>query len=158
MLKNPYVDVFGHPGANCYRFDYERVVPLFKDSGKYIEFNASSVTFREGAAENMFTIAKLCKEHRVEVIVNTDAHSPFRVGEFEKATEDVYKRQVLALVAALSVAVGASNRLYEWLTAVVKGCFAPLTLALLPLLYVLYKRATNGGEKRRGGARGEAVH
>ena len=64
----------------------------------------------------------------------------------------------LALVAALSVAVGASNRLYEWLTAVVKGCFAPLTLALLPLLYVLYKRAANGGEKRRGGARGEAVH
>ena len=87
LLKNPYVDVFGHPGANCYRFDYERVVPLFKDSGKYIEFNASSVTFREGAAENMFIIAKLCKEHRVEVIVNTDAHSPFRVGEFEKATD-----------------------------------------------------------------------
>mgnify|MGYP002233279482 CR=1 FL=1 len=84
LLKNPYVDVFGHPGANCYRFDYERVVPLFKDSGKYIEFNASSVTFREGAAENMFTIAKLCKEHRVEVIVNTDAHSPFRWGNLKR--------------------------------------------------------------------------
>ena len=87
LLKNPYVDVFGHPGANCYRFDYEAVIPRFKDSGKYIEFNAASVTFREGAAENMLTVANLCKKHRVEVIVNTDAHSPVRVGEFGTALD-----------------------------------------------------------------------
>lgn len=64
----------------------------------------------------------------------------------------------LSLVAALSAAVGASSRLYEWLTALVKGCFAPLTLALLPLLYVFYKRTVGRGGKTRGGARGEAVH
>ena len=87
MLKNPYIDVFGHPGPNNFKFDYDYVVPKFKDSGKYIEFNASSFTFRAGAKENMRYVAKLCAKHGVEVVVNSDSHSPFNVGDVQIALD-----------------------------------------------------------------------
>ena len=85
MLKNPYIDVFGHPGPDLFAFDYEEIVPKFKDSGKYIEFNASSFTFRPGAMDNMKKVAKICMDKKIEVVVNSDAHSAFVLGKVDIA-------------------------------------------------------------------------
>lgn len=85
IAKNPHVDVIGHSGDQRYAFDYEKVMPIFKEYGKIVEINNSSVFSRPGAKDNCKTIAALCKKYQVPVVVNTDSHFAPNIGRFEEA-------------------------------------------------------------------------
>jgi len=87
VAENPRVHVIGHCGTEDFRFDYERVLPVFGEKGKLVEINSHSFCARRGARENCREIALLCKKHRVPIVVNSDAHFHASVGEVKEALQ-----------------------------------------------------------------------
>ncbi len=85
VAKNPHIDVIGHCGDQRFRFDYERVIPVFKEYGKLVEINNHSFTSRPGSDVNCREIARLCKKYELPVVVSTDAHFCTEIGEFSKS-------------------------------------------------------------------------
>ena len=85
LAQNPCVDVIGHCGGENYRFDYEKVLPVFRENHKLVEINSHSFEARKGSKENCRIIAELCKQMRIPVVVNSDAHSCFSVGDVKNA-------------------------------------------------------------------------
>ena len=87
-LKNPYIKVLGHPDDGRYDFDPEAIVKQAKKYHVAIELNNSSLkpnSFRSSAKEIMTPVLKYCMEYRVPVIMNSDAHYSFDVGNHEYA-------------------------------------------------------------------------
>lgn len=87
IAENPLIDCIGHSGAQCYAFDYERVIPVFAEYGKVVEINNHSFRGRQGSKENCTRIAALCKKYRVPVVLSSDAHFALNVGVFDQALE-----------------------------------------------------------------------
>ncbi len=86
LAENPEIDVIGHSGRGVYRYDYEKVIPVFKKKGKLVEINSHSFDKKDAPA-NCRQIALLCKKYEVPVVVNSDAHSCFSVGDVGKALD-----------------------------------------------------------------------
>lgn len=87
LAKNPYIDVIGHSGTDFYAYDYEKAIPVFGENGKIVEINSHSFECRKGAAENCRRIAEICKKNNVQIVVNSDSHVCFSVGDFKNALE-----------------------------------------------------------------------
>lgn len=83
VAKDPRVNVIGHSGTAEFVYDYETVIPEFGRNGKLVELNESTFLGRQASIPNCTKIMKLCKKHRVPVIVNTDSHFSTQVGCFE---------------------------------------------------------------------------
>lgn len=84
-MENPHIKIIGHPDDNRYPLDYEKVVRAAKENSVLLEVNNSSLRpngYREGAWDNAKTMLELCKEYKVKVIFNSDAHICYDVGEF----------------------------------------------------------------------------
>lgn len=81
VCENPAVDVIGHPTTAMFPFDYEPVLKLFKEAGKLVELNESSLVWKPGALENAKTVYALCKKHEIPIVVNTDSHYSALVGK-----------------------------------------------------------------------------
>lgn len=84
-LKNPHVDCLGHMGNPVYSCDYEAIVKACKTYRKLVEINSNSFTVRPGSKENCKTIAKLCRQYQVPVILSSDAHSCYGVANHAEA-------------------------------------------------------------------------
>lgn len=87
LAQNPLVRLIGHSGSAEFEYDYERVIPEFGKAGKLVEINAHTFICRQKSIENCKTIAKLCAKYGVAVMVNSDAHSEFEVGEVSLALD-----------------------------------------------------------------------
>jgi putative hydrolase len=84
-MKNPYVKIIGHPDDSRFPLNYEEIVKAAKEYGVLLEVNNSSLnagSFRAGAWENVKIMLNLCKEYRVKVILGSDAHISYDVGNF----------------------------------------------------------------------------
>lgn len=86
-LKNPYVDILGHPGQSYYTIVPEEIVLAAKKHDKMIEINNNSFLVRKGSKENCAIIAKLCMKHNVRVCVSSDAHYHTAVGCVDEAAK-----------------------------------------------------------------------
>lgn len=82
IAKNPVVDCIGHCSTNGYLFDYEEGIRAFKRYDKIVELNESSIIHREGALENAKKILKICKDLKVPICINSDAHYCSLIGKF----------------------------------------------------------------------------
>ncbi len=88
VMENDLVDVIVHPGNPEYPIDIDKVLKKAKETYTLIEINNSSLWMsRKGSLKNCIHIAKLCKKYGVHVVVGSDAHISFDVGEFGKATK-----------------------------------------------------------------------
>ena len=87
IAKNPYVRMIGHSGTAEFAYDYERVIPEFGKNGKVVEINAHTFICRKTSVENCKKIAGLCQKYGVPVMVNSDAHSEFEVGQVQRALD-----------------------------------------------------------------------
>lgn len=87
LAKNPYVKIIGHSGTPKYKYDYEKVIPVFAQNGKLVEINNNTFNFRKSSCKNCVEIAKVCKRVGAPVIVNSDAHFSSRVGVVGNALE-----------------------------------------------------------------------
>lgn len=85
ISKNPKVNVIAHSGSELYKYDYEKVIPEFGANGKLVEINNATFNIRRDSIKNCKTIAQVCMKHSVPIVVNSDAHSSFQVGEHSKA-------------------------------------------------------------------------
>lgn len=82
-MKNPHINIIGHPDDSRFPIDYEKMVLAAKEHHVLIEINNSSLNpkgFRANSKENDLTILKLCKKHEVPVCLGSDAHVDSDVG------------------------------------------------------------------------------
>ncbi len=84
-IKNSYVTVIGHSGTADFEYDIDTVVKCAKEYNKCIEINNGTFKSRAKSIENCRKIALACKEHRVNVVIGSDAHSAYEVGVFDDA-------------------------------------------------------------------------
>lgn len=90
VMDNPNVLILGHPDDGRYPLDYEKVVKAAKETGTILELNNSSLapnSFRPGTWENDAKMLSLCKELKVPVLVDSDAHVDSDVGNHEFAEQ-----------------------------------------------------------------------
>lgn len=87
ICENPLVDVIGHPTTAMFPFDYEPILKLFKESGKLVELNESSLAWKRGAMENAKTFYAICKKYEIPIVVNTDSHYAGLIGKTPLAAQ-----------------------------------------------------------------------
>lgn len=71
VMKNPYVNIIGHPDDSYYPVDYRALVEGAKEHHVLLEVNNGSLTpggFRQNTKENSCKMLELCKEYKVPVI------------------------------------------------------------------------------------------
>lgn len=85
--KNNAVEILGHLGNPSYELDYEKILKKAKEKNIMIEINNSSVLgkSRKGSETNCKNIAKLCMKYKVKIILTSDSHVCFTIGNFDKA-------------------------------------------------------------------------
>lgn len=87
-IRNPLVNIIGHPDDGRIPLDYEKVVKAAKEYETLLEINNSSLSptgFRQNTRENDSIILKLCNKYRVPVVIGSDAHSDDVVAANERA-------------------------------------------------------------------------
>lgn len=82
---NPLVDIIGHCGNPTFEIDPEPVVAACAEHNTVIEINSSSFKVRPGSDVICRKVADLCRSYRVSVIISSDAHSKWQVGEHSAA-------------------------------------------------------------------------
>lgn len=89
-IKNPLINIIGHPDDRRFPLDYELVVKTAREYNVLIELNNSSLNpggFRENAREIDIAILNLCKKHGTSISLGSDAHISYDVGNFSFAEE-----------------------------------------------------------------------
>ena len=80
--------MMGHPESPDYAFDVDRVLPLWAERGKVVEFNEAHIfTGSQENRRNALRLAEACARWGVTVAVDSDAHSEWDVGCTSKAAE-----------------------------------------------------------------------
>lgn len=91
-MDNPNVNIIGHAGNPRFPIHEEELVKKAKEKNILIEINNSSfLTSRLGSDKTCSKLALLCKEYRVKIILNSDAHCCLRIGNFD-AAEEILKK------------------------------------------------------------------
>lgn len=95
-MKNPHVNIIGHPDDGRYPVDMQKLVYAAKENHVLLELNNASLNpagFRakEGAENNDIEMLKYCVEYKQPVIIGSDAHIEEDVAEFGYAL-DLLKR------------------------------------------------------------------
>lgn len=87
VMKNPYIDIIGHPDDDRFPIDYNVLVKTAREENVLLEVNNSSVghTDRKGAREHILQMLALCKEKKVAIVIGSDAHADTSVGNHEAA-------------------------------------------------------------------------
>lgn len=89
-MKNEKVCFVSHPDDDHTPLNYARLVQAALKYHAALEVNNSSLVkkeYRLNCYENYRTMLKLCKEYRVPIIVNSDAHDPSWVGKLDLAIQ-----------------------------------------------------------------------
>ncbi|HIT84781.1 MAG TPA: phosphatase [Candidatus Ornithomonoglobus intestinigallinarum] len=85
IVNDPRVDIICHSGTAAYPYDYERIIKLAGENNKLIEINNHSFAVRKSSIPNCRRIAELCKEHGTGIVVTSDAHISFDLGDYGHA-------------------------------------------------------------------------
>ncbi|MDY4694162.1 MAG: phosphatase [Blautia sp.] len=88
VMKNPYINIIGHPDDGRYEIDYELLVRGAREYGKVLELNNHSLQpdcTRKNALENDREMLKLCMKYQVPIVIDSDAHFDLLIGEFQEA-------------------------------------------------------------------------
>lgn len=87
-IRNPWVQIITHPGDGTAELLLEPIVLAAKESRTLLEINSSSLIpsrHKEKARPNNLEILRLCKRYEVPVILGSDAHISFSVGDYRYA-------------------------------------------------------------------------
>lgn len=89
-MKNPYVTILGHPDDARFPLDYDLLVRAAVEQRVALEVNNSSLhplSARQGAAENICLMLEKCKKYGARIILGSDAHICYAIGDFTQAQE-----------------------------------------------------------------------
>lgn len=84
-IENPAVDCVGHCGNPVFAIDPLPIVKACAKHKKLIEINSASFKVRPGSEFTCKKIAQLCAQYHVKIVINSDAHSKWQVGEHSAA-------------------------------------------------------------------------
>ena len=87
-MKNPHVVIIGHPDNPSYPVDFDAVARAAKDNRVLLEVNNSSYNsdgHRAGSVEKAKLMLAACKKFGTEIIMGSDAHIEFDVGNHERS-------------------------------------------------------------------------
>lgn len=90
VMRQPYINIIGHPDDGRFPVDYKQLAESAKAYHKLLEVNSSSLaptTFRKNARENYHEMLYWCRKYETPVIVNSDAHADFLVGDHSRALD-----------------------------------------------------------------------
>ena len=82
------LQIIGHMDDTKYPVDHEKIILTAYEKGVLIEINNSSLsprTYRQDARQNLTKILQICKANNIPVVLSSDAHSTFEVGNFDLA-------------------------------------------------------------------------
>jgi putative hydrolase len=87
-IESGNVDIISHPGNPAYPIDINSVAAAAAKHNVALEINNSSfLTSRKGSLSNCTEIAKAVKEAGGLLVMGSDSHVAFSLGEFAKAVE-----------------------------------------------------------------------
>ena len=89
-IKEPLIKILGHIDDGTNPCDYDVVIRACKENKTLIELNNSSLNpkgCRLNSYENMKEIIRICKEIKCPVIMNSDAHIMYDVGNVDRVYE-----------------------------------------------------------------------
>ncbi len=87
-MKNPRVNVIGHPDDGRMPVIYEELVRVAAETNTLLELNNHSLSAlapRQNAPANLREMLKHCRRQGVPVVVSSDAHISFSVGRFDNS-------------------------------------------------------------------------
>lgn len=87
IVNHPLIDIICHSGSPAFAYDYEKIIDLAKKNHKLIEINNHSFYVRKPSIPNCRRIAEICKEKEVGIVVSSDAHIAFDLGEYDMALD-----------------------------------------------------------------------
>ena len=108
VMKNPAVAILGHPDDGRYPLDYEQVVAAARLYSVALEVNNSSfnpLNSRQNGPENIRTYLELCRHYAVPIVLGSDAHVFYDIGNFNEAQpllEEIGFPDDLVLTCSLS--------------------------------------------------------
>ncbi len=84
-MRNPRIDIIGHPDDGNFPMDYEQLVLASKETHTLLEINNNAMRskMRRNVKENIITILGLCEKYEVPVILDSDAHFMTDVANFD---------------------------------------------------------------------------
>ncbi|HHU53261.1 MAG TPA: phosphatase [Clostridiaceae bacterium] len=82
VINNPYIDCLGHPGRGDFEFDLSEVLTACKRNNVAIEVNVKSLE-KHINRPRCEDIILGCKAFEVPILVNSDAHFSFDIGQFK---------------------------------------------------------------------------
>lgn len=88
VMKNPYVQIIGHPDDGRYPVDYDTLVAAAAQHHKLLEVNSSSLhplSTRKGAKEHYLEMLALCVRYQTPIIIGSDAHCEADAGNHQRA-------------------------------------------------------------------------
>lgn len=83
VIKNPRVNIIGHPDNPRFDFDMVRVFEEAKKYGKIIEINNASAAVRKTDPERLKMMMGLLKDIGNEISLGSDAHFATNIGNFD---------------------------------------------------------------------------
>ncbi|MFV7770787.1 phosphatase [Shewanella marisflavi] len=87
-IESGNVDIISHPGNPAYPIDIQGVAKAAATHNVALEINNSSfLTSRKGSLKNCTAIAQAVKEAGGYLVLGSDSHVAFSLGDFEKAIE-----------------------------------------------------------------------
>jgi putative hydrolase len=89
-MDNPHVKIIGHPDDSRFLMDYPLIVQKAAAQKVVLELNNSSLSGRserQNARANQIIYLNLCKQYKVKIILGSDAHIYYDVGEFTAAVK-----------------------------------------------------------------------
>lgn len=95
VMKNPFVNIIGHPDDPTFSINFEAITDEAKKTGTILEFNAVGVSpegYRKKNVEGIVEMLTLCKRKGMFVSLGSDSHGKEHIAEFEncyKVLKDV---------------------------------------------------------------------
>lgn len=86
-IKNPFINIIGHPGDPRYPINIKQVVSAARDTQTLLEINNSSFNpdnGRAGGEKIAVEILKECKKQALPVILGSDSHYHTYIGDFSR--------------------------------------------------------------------------
>ena len=93
-MESRKIDIIGHPGNPSFPIWEEELVKKAKEMDIIIEINNGSFNSREGSEVTCSKIAALCNKYKAKIILGSDAHICYNVGEFSLAEKILVKEKV----------------------------------------------------------------
>ncbi|MGI6223821.1 MAG: phosphatase [Prevotella sp.] len=87
VMRDPRIHIISHPGDGTADLDFPTLVKVSKESHTLLEINNHSFAparHMKGVRENNLEILRLCKDMQVPIILGSDAHISYMIGDYSR--------------------------------------------------------------------------